>query len=134
MQENTPRDAGYWNLSKTVRTISLRDVERHKSATRDDVTGTADELKSKLGGTAVEVVLADEATAAQAGDALDHVGNEAPVVDGTTVRISTTTGLATTAEVVRRLEHSGLPVISLQLRQPSLDEVFLALTGHGDLE
>ena len=96
--------------------------------------GTADELKSKLGGTAVEVVLADEATAAQAGDALDHVGNEAPVVDGTTVRISTTTGLATTAEVVRRLEHSGLPVISLQLRQPSLDEVFLALTGHGDLE
>ena len=48
------------------------------------------------------------------------------------MRVSTTTGLATTAEVVRRLEHSGLAVLSLQLRQPSLDEVFLALTGQGE--
>jgi len=94
--------------------------------------GTADELKTTLGGTAVEVVLADEATARATAAALDHVGDEPPILDGTTVRVSTTNGLATTAEVVRRLEHSGLAVISLQLRQPSLDEVFLALTSHGE--
>jgi ABC-2 type transport system ATP-binding protein len=94
--------------------------------------GTSDELKTKLGGTAVEVVLADEDTARAAAAELDRVGEEPSVLDGTTVRINTTTGLATTAEVVRRLEHSGLAVVSLQLRQPSLDEVFLALTAGGD--
>jgi hypothetical protein len=56
-----------------------------------------------------------------------------PFVDGTTVRVATTTGLATTAEVVRRLESTGLEVTALQLRQPTLDEVFLSLTDdHGD--
>jgi len=92
--------------------------------------GTPDELKATLGGTAVELVLADEPTAARAAAALDGVGDSAPVVDANTVRVATTSGLTTTAEVVRRLEHTGLEVISLQLRQPSLDEVFLALTGH----
>jgi len=93
--------------------------------------GTSAELKAKLGGTAVEVVLLDEAAAASAAQALTGVGDEPPILDGLTVRIATTTGLATTAEVVRRLEHTGVDVSSLQLRQPSLDEVFLALTGKG---
>ena len=52
------------------------------------------------------------------------------------VRVATSSGLATMAEVVRRLEDSGVEVHALQLRQPSLDEVFLALTGQpaGDSE
>ncbi len=91
--------------------------------------GTAAELKAKLGGTAVEVVLADEATALLAAAALEGVGDEVPNVDGLTVRVATASGLATTADVVRRLENTGLNVSSLQLRQPSLDEVFLSLTG-----
>jgi len=92
--------------------------------------GTASELKARLGGTAVEVVLPDDATAARAADALAGIGDEEPTLDGMTVRVATTTGLSTTAEVVRRLETTGLEVASLQLRQPSLDEVFLSLTGH----
>jgi ABC-2 type transport system ATP-binding protein len=92
--------------------------------------GSPADLKSTLGGTAVEVVLADEVTAAKAAAALIGIGDQTPAKDGATVRVATTTGLATTAEVVRRLENTGLDVISLQLRQPSLDEVFLALTGH----
>jgi ABC-2 type transport system ATP-binding protein len=91
--------------------------------------GTSGELKAKLGGTAVEVVLADQETASKVAAALVGVGDEKPVLDGLTVRIATTSGLATTAEVVRRLEGSSLDVSSLQLRQPSLDEVFLSLTG-----
>ena len=91
--------------------------------------GTAAELKATLGGTAVEVVLPDELTASRAAVALAGVGDEPPVLDGLTVRVATTTGLATTAEVVRCLESTGLAVSSLQLRQPSLDEVFLSLTG-----
>jgi ABC-2 type transport system ATP-binding protein len=93
--------------------------------------GTSAELKAKLGGTAVEVVLLDEAAAASAAQALTGIGDEPPILDGLTVRIATTSGLSTTAEVVRRLEHTGVDVSSLQLRQPSLDEVFLALTGKG---
>ncbi|HEX3460154.1 MAG TPA: ATP-binding cassette domain-containing protein [Acidimicrobiales bacterium] len=92
--------------------------------------GTAAELKSRLGGTTVEVVLPDSDTAARALAALAGVGDGDPVVDGLTVRLATTTGLATTSELVRRLEGAGLDVSSLQLRQPSLDDVFLSLTGQ----
>ncbi|MDX6208013.1 MAG: type transport system ATP-binding protein [Frankiales bacterium] len=93
-------------------------------------SGTSAQLKAKLGGTAVEVELADEAAARTAAEALQGVGDEAPVVDGLTVRIATSAGLSTMAEVVRRLERTGLEVHALQLRQPSLDEVFLSLTGQ----
>jgi len=58
------------------------------------------------------------------------LGDAEPAVDGITVRVATTSGLATTSEVVRRLETTGFEVSSLQLRQPSLDEVFLSLTGR----
>jgi ABC-2 type transport system ATP-binding protein len=92
--------------------------------------GTASDLKAKLGGTAVEVVLGDDEAAATVVRTLADVTDEHPVLEGLTVRIATTTGLATLAEVVRRLEHSGLDVSSMQLRQPSLDEVFLSLTGQ----
>ena len=93
-------------------------------------SGTSAELKAKLGGTAVEVELADEGATRKAAEALHGAGEEPPVIEGLTVRIATTTGLATMAEVVRRLESTGLDVQSLQLRQPSLDEVFLSLTGR----
>jgi ABC-2 type transport system ATP-binding protein len=93
-------------------------------------SGTSAQLKAKLGGTAVEVELADEAAARTAAEALQGVGDETPVVDGLTVRIATSAGLSTMAEVVRRLERTGLEVHALQLRQPSLDEVFLSLTGQ----
>ena len=88
--------------------------------------GTSDELKSRLGRTAVEVVLVDDDTARRAAEALAGLS---PEVEGPTVRVATDNGLATTSEVVRRLETTGLDVLSLQLRQPSLDEVFLALTS-----
>jgi ABC-2 type transport system ATP-binding protein len=92
--------------------------------------GTAAELKATLGGTAVEIVLADDETVARAVSALEGIGDQKPHVEGLSVRIATTTGLTTLAEVVRRLEGTGLDVSSLQLRQPSLDEVFLSLTGQ----
>src|ERR1700712_2250989 len=90
--------------------------------------GTAAELKATLGGTAVEIVLAEDETVARTAAALEGVGDDKPVIEGLTVRVGTTTGLETLAEVVRRLSGTGLDVSSLQLRQPSLDEVFLSLT------
>jgi ABC-2 type transport system ATP-binding protein len=92
--------------------------------------GTSAELKAKLGGTAVEVELADDAATRTAADALSGTGDEEPTIEGLVVRVATSTGLSTMAEVVRRLERTGIDVRSLQLRQPSLDEVFLSLTGQ----
>lgn len=91
--------------------------------------GTSAELKDLLGTTAVEIVLSDDRHAESAARCLEGIGETDPLVTGSTVRIGTRNGLATTAEVVRRLENSDFDVVSLQLRQPSLDEVFLALTG-----
>jgi ABC-2 type transport system ATP-binding protein len=93
-------------------------------------SGTSAELKAKLGGTSVEVELSDEESARSAAQALLGIGEEAPTIDGMTVRVATSAGLSTMAEVVRRLETTGVEVHALQLRQPSLDEVFLALTGQ----
>ncbi len=92
--------------------------------------GTSAELKSRLGGAAVEVVLEISDDTERVMELLHDVGDEAPTTEGLTVRLATTGGLATLSEVVRRLESSGVAVSAVQLRQPSLDEVFLSLTGQ----
>lgn len=92
--------------------------------------GTAAELKAKLGGTVVEVALVDEQQAEAAARALDGAGESSPVRDGVLVRVATSSGPATLTDVVRRLDGAGLEASGLQLRQPSLDDVFLSLTGH----
>jgi ABC-2 type transport system ATP-binding protein len=92
--------------------------------------GTAAELKATLGGQVVEVVLADEATAEDAARALDGAGDGVPNRDGAIVRVAAAAGPRTLSEVVRRLDSAGILPTGLQLRQPSLDDVFLSLTGH----
>ncbi|MGX7677456.1 ATP-binding cassette domain-containing protein [Jatrophihabitans sp. DSM 45814] len=96
--------------------------------------GTSAELKAKLGGTVVEVVLANQADAAKAELALDGAGDASPTRDGEVVRVATSAGPAALTEVVRRLDTAELEAIGLQLRQPSLDDVFLSLTGHSTSE
>jgi ABC-2 type transport system ATP-binding protein len=93
--------------------------------------GTSSELKSRMGGTVVEVTLADNGLAQRAQTVLETAGDSAPVRDESVVRVGTRSGPATLVEVVRRLDSSGIEPAGVQLRQPSLDDVFLALTGHG---
>lgn len=93
--------------------------------------GTSSELKSRLGGTVVEVSFADDQLAVRAEGVLESAGDSAPVRDAAIVRVGTTSGPATLAEVVRRLDTAGIEPEGMQLRQPSLDDVFLSLTGHG---
>jgi ABC-2 type transport system ATP-binding protein len=92
--------------------------------------GTSNDLKAKLGGTVVEVTLADEAAAATAQRALAGAGDSEPLRDGAVVRVAASAGAATLTEVVRALDGADLEAVGLQLRQPSLDDVFLSLTGH----
>ena len=91
---------------------------------------TPGRLKSELGDTVVEMDLADDAIAERAlgllaGDALGKVERE-----HRTVRISSSRGAHVLVEVLRRLDAEGIEPDTLSVREPSLDDVFLALTGH----
>jgi ABC-2 type transport system ATP-binding protein len=92
--------------------------------------GTSAELKARLGGAVVEVRLADAAEAERVVGALSGAGGAEATADDEVVRVPASDGTATLAEVVRRLDAAGVQARGLQLREPSLDDVFLSLTGH----
>jgi len=92
--------------------------------------GTAAELKSQTGGARLEVTVSEANSAAAA--ALGPFVSGAVQVshDGRRLRapVHSATGLATT--VVRALDDAGVTVDDVEVHQPSLDDVFFALTGH----
>jgi ABC-2 type transport system ATP-binding protein len=94
--------------------------------------GTGDELKAKVGSEYLEVHVAPEDLALVKA-ALEAVSGDEPVTDPATggVRISAPDGARTLTEAVRRLDEAAIHPEDISLRKPSLDEVFLALTGHG---
>jgi ABC-2 type transport system ATP-binding protein len=94
--------------------------------------GTADELKTRVGGDFVELRVADTARLEDAMACLADVGNGPPVSDPPTGRVSVPAadGSAALVETVRRLDAAGVEVYDLGLRRPTLDDVSLSLTGH----
>ena len=92
--------------------------------------GTAAELKGRLGGALVEVTLADAGEADRARAALAGVGDGEATSKDETVQVPSASGSRTLTEVVRHLDAAGIEARGLQLREPSLDDVFLALTGR----
>jgi ABC-2 type transport system ATP-binding protein len=92
--------------------------------------GTSDELKDRVGGERLEVRLDDDALADVAVRALGPMSDEPPVVEGRVVKLSVRRRSGTIVEAVRRLSEAGVGVDDLALRRPTLDDVFLSLTGH----
>jgi ABC-2 type transport system ATP-binding protein len=92
--------------------------------------GTASELKANVGATIIEIDLADPAIAQRARGALASHGLCDVETDGHTVELKVKDGSHAAVEVVRTLDREGLNPVSLTLREPTLDDVFLALTGH----
>ncbi|MCO6006696.1 ATP-binding cassette domain-containing protein [Actinoallomurus purpureus] len=94
--------------------------------------GTADELKAQVGGERVELTVADRSELAKAAGALRRVAAAEPVVDEDShlVTVQVTGGTRALVEVVRELDTAGVEAQDLALRRPTLDEVFLSLTGH----
>jgi ABC-2 type transport system ATP-binding protein len=92
--------------------------------------GTPDELKDRVGGERLEVHLAEASAVETALQALVPMSDEPPVADGETIRLPVTRRSGTIVEAVRRLDDAGVAVDDLGLRRPTLDDVFLALTGH----
>ena len=93
--------------------------------------GTATQLKAGLGATIVEVGFADAATAQRACAVLRGLGNCDVEADGHTVELKSNDGARVAIDVVRALDSQLLEPASLALREPTLDDVFLSLTGHG---
>jgi ABC-2 type transport system ATP-binding protein len=92
--------------------------------------GTPDELKDRVGGERLEVRLADRAAAPAAVEALAPMSDEAPVAEDDAVKLTVRGRTGTIVEAVRRLDEAGVDVDDLGLRRPTLDDVFLSLTGH----
>ena len=93
--------------------------------------GTSDQLKDRVGGDVVEFDVAAADHLGAAITALAGVGDGEPGVDGTRVGIRVgDQGSQLLLEVVRRLDTAGVEVSGVSVRRPSLDDVFLALTGH----
>ncbi|NMN95271.1 ATP-binding cassette domain-containing protein [Antrihabitans stalactiti] len=92
--------------------------------------GTAAELKKRVGDTYCEVVTADPAQTAQAHALLADLAPADLVPNADRFSMPATSGVATLGEVISRLDQHGIPLADVALRRPTLDDVFLALTGQ----
>jgi ABC-2 type transport system ATP-binding protein len=92
--------------------------------------GTSDELKDRVGGERLEVTLDEDADVQAAERALAPMSDDPPVAEDGIVRITVRERRGTIVEAVRRLTEAGVGVDDLSIRRPTLDDVFLALTGH----
>ena len=92
--------------------------------------GTPASLKAGLGATVLDIGMADTDAALRAADALRSARGLNPTVEGTTVELNVDDGPGVVSEALRVLQDCDLAPATLALREPSLDDVFLALTGH----
>jgi ABC-2 type transport system ATP-binding protein len=92
--------------------------------------GTSDELKDRVGGERLEVTLEDGASFEDAVRALSPMAEDPPSCDGGLVTMNVRQRHGTIVEAVRRLGDAGVDVEDLAIRRPTLDDVFLTLTGH----
>jgi ABC-2 type transport system ATP-binding protein len=94
--------------------------------------GTADELKSRVGGERIELTTTKPEEAARAAEALDRLAAGDVQVEAETGRVTVPMhgGSRTLMDAVRALDAAGIDAADITLRRPTLDDVFLELTGH----
>ena len=95
--------------------------------------GTSEQLKDRVGGDVLEFTVPDRARCSDAVTAISKIGESEPHVDDETGVISMgvgSRGSDALIEAVRTLDNAAVETRGLALRRPSLDDVFLTLTGH----
>jgi ABC-2 type transport system ATP-binding protein len=92
--------------------------------------GTSDELKSEIGGEQVEIALEDPADADAAIAALAPLCIDRPSVEDAVVRAPVRRRHGLIPEIVRGLDDAGVSIDDIAIHRPTLDDVFMALTGH----
>ena len=91
---------------------------------------TPEQLKSQLGDTVVELGFSVEPHAERAMEALAGVGAGRVEREGVDIRVSSDRGARVLVDVLRALDAENIEPATLSVREPSLDDVFLALTGR----
>jgi ABC-2 type transport system ATP-binding protein len=92
--------------------------------------GTADELKSKVGGERLEITATDESDVPEIVATIAGVGSDDPMVEGRDISMPVATGSKALREALRLLDEHSIELLDVSLRRPTLDDVFLTLTGH----
>ncbi|UQX02701.1 ATP-binding cassette domain-containing protein [Streptomyces sp. RerS4] len=94
--------------------------------------GTSDQLKARTGGERVEVVVHERGHIATAREVLAGFGKGETTVEEHTRKLTVpvTGGAKLLAEVIRELDGRGIEIDDIALRRPTLDDVFISLTGH----
>lgn len=96
--------------------------------------GTSDQLKARTGGSYCEVVPMDPTQLLQVADTLGELlprAHRAEIAhDAVRLSVPAPGGAATLSEILRRIDAAGIDLADIALRRPSLDDVFLTLTGH----
>ncbi len=94
--------------------------------------GTADELKARVGGERLEVTIACDSSLGAALATFQRYAESSPHVEKERRRVVVpiSNGARLLASIIRDLDDAGVALDDLALRRPTLDDVFLALTGH----
>jgi ABC-2 type transport system ATP-binding protein len=92
--------------------------------------GTPDELKAQVGGDRLDIRLERGARDQDAIAALLPISEEPPFCENGSLRVPLRERHGAIAEAVRRLDEAGVGIDDIAVRRPTLDDVFLKLTGH----
>jgi ABC-2 type transport system ATP-binding protein len=98
--------------------------------------GTADELKSNMAADFIDITIANPLQMVQASELLQPMSTEAPQTDAQRgqVILAVENGAQSIAEVVRLLDGKDIHIAKLNLRRPTLNDVFLSITGEAIVE
>lgn len=97
---------------------------------REIAHGTADDLKTQVGGDRIEFSLRSEEVVERASAVLARFAAGDIRVEGPSVTVPVSGGAQTLTAALRSLDSEGIEVTDVGLRRPTLDDVFLTLTGH----
>jgi len=92
--------------------------------------GTSAELKQQLGATVLSLNFASTQDAQASLSVIADISKKPANIEGTTIELTVEGGPADAAEALRRLDATPIKLAGLTLREPSLDDVFISLTGH----
>jgi ABC-2 type transport system ATP-binding protein len=92
--------------------------------------GTSAQLKAQMGATVLALTFASTDDALRAQLLLANLSDKSANLEGTVLEITVDNGPAVTADALRRIDAANIQLSGLALREPSLDDVFLNLTGH----
>jgi ABC-2 type transport system ATP-binding protein len=124
-------------LLLTTQYLDEADVLADKIAVIDNgrviAEGTADELKSKVGGEHLDFVVPERSQLQDVARVVASIGAGAPQIDEDTGRVSVPAGddgTTVLTQLMRRLDRRKIQITDLEMRRPTLDDVFMTLTGH----